>query len=165
MSPLSNLMTHLDTYRYLLPLEIIKHASHIFNTVQLPPNLVNPKSVVRGRKGMKKRRGTTTASQEVNVHFLNSLYAIPSNLGSATLTQSVFETNQQYYSPADIKLFQEQYGLTVTAAIPIGGHTTSSCSIQAGTGDDCYEANLDIQYIMGIAQSTKTKGENIIINL
>ena len=121
--------------------------------------------MVRGRKGIKKRRGTTTASQEVNVHFLNSLYSIPSNKGSETLTQSVFETSEQYFNPADIKQFQEQYGLTVTAPIPIGGHTTSSCSTQAGTGNDCFEANLDIEYIMGIAQSTTTKGDLHAISL
>lgn len=142
-----------------MPKAIAAHASHIFNTVQLPQRIITQKHVVRARKVMKQRRGTTTASQDVTISFLNSLYSITSNQGSSALTQSVFETSQAYFSPDDLALFQQHYSLPVQAADPIGGYTTASCSSVPGTGNDCFEANMDTQYIMGIAQTTNTKGD------
>ena len=47
------------------------------------------------------------------------------NNGSSRMSQSVFETNSEYYSPSDLTLFQQQYGLTVQAAVPYNGHNTS----------------------------------------
>lgn len=47
------------------------------------------------------------------------------NNGSSRVSQSVFETNSEYYSPSDLTLFQKQYGLTVQAAVPYNGHNTS----------------------------------------
>ena len=145
--------------RYSMPKDIALHASHIFNTVELPQRVSNQKHVVRNRKVMKQRRGTTTAPQEVSISFLNSLYSITSNQGSSNLSQSVFETSNAYFSPDDLTLFQENFGLPVQAAEIIGGYTTASCSLVPGSGYDCFEANLDTQYIMGIAQVTNTTGD------
>lgn len=91
------------------------------------------------------------SSGKVTVSFLNSFYEITSNIGSGKLSQSVFETSSEYYSPNDLTQFQETYDLTVQAAEDIGGFTTDSCSL-SGSPMDCYEGNLDIQYIMGVAQ-------------
>jgi hypothetical protein len=88
------------------------------------------------------------------------LYSIPSNLGSGSLTQSVFETSDAYFSPNDLTTFQQTFGLKVQAAEVIGGYDTSSCSTTAGSGNNCFEANLDTQYLMGIAQQTATQGKN-----
>jgi hypothetical protein len=142
-----------------MPKDIAPHASHIFNTVQLPQHISTQKHVVRSRKVMKQRRATTTAPQDVSISFLNSMYSITSNQGSSNLSQSVFETSQAYFSPDDLTLFQKNYGLPVQAAEIVGGYTTASCSLVPGSGEDCFEANLDTQYIMGIAQSTNTKGD------
>ena len=97
-------------------------------------------------------------SHDTNVSSLRSLYRIPNIQGSMNLTQSLFETNEEYYSPSDLEMFQRQYSLTVQAAIPIGGYTTETCSLQPGFENTCFEANLDIQYMMGISQLTSTKG-------
>lgn len=82
--------------------------------------------------------------------FLNEYYQISSNLGDSRLNQSVFETGSEYYSTNDLKQFQQTYGLTVQEAIDVGGHESTEC---AGTMS-CAEGNLDIQYIMGVAQKT-----------
>ena len=47
------------------------------------------------------------------------------NNGSARVSQSVFETNSEYYSPSDLTLFQKQNGLTVQAAVDYNGYNTS----------------------------------------
>ena len=91
----------------------------------------------------------------VTVSFLDTFYSIPSNLGSASLSQAVFACDTgtaNYFSPQDLTSFQTQYGLTQQAALIKNGHTTATCS----TTFPCTEGNLDVQYIMGIAQSTVT---------
>ena len=97
----------------------------------------------------------------VTVPFLNAFYKIQTNKGSSNQSQGVFETNNQKYSPNDVKQFQQTYGLSVQAAIDKkgGASTTDACfsrSNQVSTAPDCYEGNLDLQYIMGISQQTNT---------
>lgn len=167
--------------RYQVPKEISHHTSHIFNTVQLPPVIVNHKTVQTTKNKNKKtniktntnintntntntkrmRRASSMTSHDTNISFLRSLYKIPNKQGSMHLTQSLFETNEEYYSPKDLEMFQEEHSLTIQAAIPIGGYTTETCSLQQGVGNACFEANLDIQYMMGISQLTLTKGKHI----
>ena len=174
-------------YRYQVPKEISQHTSHIFNTVQLPPIIVNHKAVQTTKNKNKKtnikkntninmninmntnmrrmRRASSVTSHDTNISFLRSLYKIPNRQGSMHLTQSLFETNEEYYSPKDLEMFQEEHSLTIQAAIPIGGYTTETCSLQQGVGNTCFEANLDIQYMMGISQLTLTKGKHIRTHL
>ena len=96
----------------------------------------------------------------VTVPFLNAFYKIQTNKGSSNQSQGVFETNNQKYSPNDVKQFQQTYGLSIQAAIDKKGvSTTDGCfsrNNQVSTAPDCYEGNLDLQYIMGISQQTNT---------
>ncbi len=71
-------------------------------------------------------------------------------VGSGTQNQSVFETSSEYYSENDVLTFQSKFGLTKQSPIDIGGYETSSCSTSGSP--DCYEGNLDLQYIMGVSQ-------------
>ena len=112
---------------------------------------------------MKRVRRTTSMSyHDTDIASLRALYNIPSIQGSTNLTQSLFETNEEYYSPIDLETFQKHYSVTVQPAIPIGGYTTETCSLQSGQGNTCFEANLDIQYMMGISQLTSTKGTYVL---
>jgi hypothetical protein len=86
---------------------------------------------------------------DVTVSWINSYYKVNSNLASASLNQSVFETSDESFSQNDLKDFQTNYKLTVQTAQDIGGHEISDC-----TTETCGEGNLDIQYIMGMAQRT-----------
>lgn len=104
-------------------------------------------------------RTSTIAPQDVTISFLNNLYSITSNNASNTLSQSVFQTNEQYFSQQDLTFFQQLNGITVQAAELVGGYETSSCSLTTDSGNDCFEANLDTQHIMGISQQTLTKGQ------
>ena len=156
---------------YFIPTELKDHVFAVFNTVQTPPPY---KAKYRVRESAK--HGTpfksnlrigapvqsrassgaapqTTYDGTVTVSFLNSYYEIPSNIGSASLSQSVFETSTEYFSTQDLTSFQQTYGLTVQSAQQIGGHQLTTCPTNSNT-EDCYEGNLDIQYIMGVAQMT-----------
>lgn len=58
-----------------------------------------------------------------------------------------------YFSPGDLTQFQSNYNLPLQPAVDIGGYVTAACS-SSGSGAQCNEGNLDIQYIMGVAQKT-----------
>ena len=151
---------------YYLPVELTAHLSAIFNTVQVPPKLQDKYqqlddeftgtenlSVKEKRKISKRSKiqSTVPEANSVTVPFLNSLYNIPSNIGSSAIKQSVIETSQEYFSPQDLTLFQSTFNLTTQGALDHMGFNTSDCS---GVSGNCFEGNLDIQYIMGIAQKT-----------
>jgi hypothetical protein len=138
---------------YSVPEHLEQHIHALFNTVHPPP--VIHKAYYRNEDNSEikttLRMRDLMTNQLVTVSFLNSFYGIPSNAGSAAQNQSVFETSSQSMSQNDLTKFQTNYKLTQQKAIDIGGFQTDSCSL-TGTPIDCFEGNLDIQYIMGISQ-------------
>ena len=144
---------------YHLPSDIENDAIAIFNTIQFPPP---PNQIATKRENLKKmksnRRRLNSDDSEANfvtVGYLNSLYTINSNIGIDSFNQSVFETSNEFFSQQDLQSFQLTQGLTVQPAIDHDGHETSSCST-TGRTPNCFEGNLDIQYLMGVAQVTPT---------
>ena len=96
----------------------------------------------------------------VTIPFLNAFYRIQSNKGSSNQSQGVFETDHKKFSQNDLNLFQRTFGLTVQPAIDKYGFSNTDTCYSTKYPDlnnpDCYEGNLDLQYIMGISQNTKT---------
>jgi hypothetical protein len=165
---------------YSIPDDLAQHIEHVFNTVQAPPVIhqkyhrTEPNAPYRTdyRPNLRRVKAALAeadkvaaelseadrvgANNIVTVAFLNSFYGITSNTGSSSLSQSVFETANEYYSQSDLTAFQTTYGLPQETANDIGGFETSACS----TDDyyygskNCDEGNLDIQYIMGVSQGT-----------
>lgn len=92
--------------------------------------------------------------------FLSAFYKIQNNRGNKSASQAVFETSGQKFSQGDLKQFQTSFGLTKQAAVDRKGiSTTETCLSVAHpdpTNADCYEGNLDLQFLMGISQRTKT---------
>lgn len=66
---------------------------------------------------------------------------------SPSLSQAVFETDSESMSQSDLRLFQQHFSLPVQAAVFMNATNDATCTTNA-----CGEGNLDIQYIMGIAQ-------------
>jgi tripeptidyl-peptidase-1 len=163
---------------YSLPDDITEYISAVFNTVQMPPVITNKyhtkststdttsqsKKMTAGANQQQAKfrditgnKFTTLASIDTTVAQLNSLYNIPSNLGSALLNQSVFETAEEHFSADDLDIFQYYYGLTRQPAVSIGNRESSTgCAVGDIAGDSCFEGNLDIQYMMGVAQRTSS---------
>ena len=146
---------------YSIPAFLRPHIAAIFNTVQTPPE-INPHLFERDPPEKSSFRTEISVSRRGNrIHladnspvtpaFLNSLYRIGSNNGTPAQSQSVFETNEQHFSPNDLTTFQQTYDLPLESAQAPYGYTTTDC-----VNNDCHEGNLDIQYIMGIAQHTAT---------
>jgi hypothetical protein len=145
----------------------------VFNTVQVPPKLqakyqedapteripfktdYHPSEILNVKEPFRQRRKKVTSQKSppntVDVPFLNKLYKIPNNKGNPLLSQAVIETADEYFSPGDLLTFQKAFNLTRQAAIVYKGYNTTDCLYVAG---NCFEGNLDIQYMMGIAQKT-----------
>eukprot|EP01038_Epipyxis_sp_PR26KG_P008124 gene8124-11002_t len=143
---------------YSIPYHLKDHIFTVFNTVQTPPKLSKKyrmrddlpfKSHLRINDKPRDDKSIASTDGKVTVSFLSQYYRINSNIGSSVISQSVFETDEMNFSPNDLLLFQQTYGLTQQAAQVPYGHSTDSC-----TTSTCSEGNLDIQYIMGVAQAT-----------
>lgn len=164
----------LRTDAYTVPAELHEHLFTVFHTVQTPPELrkrhhtadeialekrkVKPEySAFRSDLGIfrdsidGKLRSYLTYNGLVTVDFLNQYYHITTNTGNATQQQAVFETADEHFSPNDLTLFQNKYNLPLQEAEAPFGYTTTDC-----VTNSCYEGNLDVQYIMGVAQQTAT---------
>ena len=87
--------------------------------------------------------------------LINMYYNVSRNTGSMRVSQAVVETDFQAYSPTDLSYFQKQLGIPLQPVTKtIGGFAfNNACNNKLY---DCSKANLDVQYIMGIAQNVST---------
>eukprot|EP00598_Pedospumella_elongata_P007545 CAMPEP_0184969134 /NCGR_PEP_ID=MMETSP1098-20130426/1976_1 /TAXON_ID=89044 /ORGANISM="Spumella elongata, Strain CCAP 955/1" /LENGTH=558 /DNA_ID=CAMNT_0027490869 /DNA_START=52 /DNA_END=1728 /DNA_ORIENTATION=+ len=133
-------------HHYSIPSELADHVSAVFNTVQLPPRVPAKKALSQKVEG---KAGSITPA------LLNSYYDITSNKGSPKVSQAVFESLGQYYSPSDLSLFEKTYNIPQQdIAVDIGGYVSDSeCVADA---NNCIEANLDVQYLIAVSQTTPT---------
>ena len=146
---------------YSLPEHVAPHLHTVFNTVQVPP-VYRKKYYMKDMKFENKvtanlRKDVQAGAPQVTVAFLNEYYNMTGLDGNASMSQSVFETGEEAFSPTDLTQFQQMYNLQVQAATAPYGFSTNNCKVgTATTGFDCYEGNLDVQYIMGVAPSIAT---------
>ena len=133
---------------YVLPKELVDHVDAVFNLVNLP--------AIQRPVPFKSLRDDPNASTDVIVPAkINSYYNVTSNKGNKFVSQSVFESLDQNYSPSDLKQFQDQYDLPeTTVETVIGGHDDDAACVS--DANNCVEANLDVQYLMGLSYFTPT---------
>jgi tripeptidyl-peptidase I len=133
---------------YSVDSEIADVVSAVFQTTQFP-HVAPPKIPMKAVKDDNEVTGHITPAK------LNSYYNIFTNTGSSSASQAVFESIGQYYSPSDLTLFQEQYGIPLqNVTYDIGGYESDSECVE--DANNCVEANLDVQYLMAISQVTPT---------
>lgn len=136
---------------YSLDSEIAAHVSTVFNTID-PPVLYNHKPQM---KLLTSNKTASIYDGTIVPATLNAYYGVTSNAGNKLGSQSVFETIGQYYSPSDLTQFQNAYGLPVEpVAVDIGGYESDSACVS--NANNCVEANLDVQYMMAMSQTTPT---------
>ncbi len=154
--------TFLRCLTYSIPYSLRDDVQAIFHTVQPPiayHKNFHMKEEDPHNKGTPIRtllridpQSVTSTAPVTTIPYLNKFYKIESNLASASMNQSVFQTSTEYFSQSDLQKFQNTYSLTEQRAISIGGHTISACPTSLTASQSCFEGNLDIQYLMGIAQ-------------
>ena len=147
---------------YSLPSELSEHVTAVFNTVQFPELRRKKRSVISKAKQAVDSVLSDTKSQSdiisgyVTPELLYQYYDISNPVGSADVSQAVFATIDNALNPDDLTYFQKTFNLPVEAiSEDIGGHvSTQACDTAYYT--DCYESNLDVQYIMAVSQNTPT---------
>jgi tripeptidyl-peptidase-1 len=149
---------------YEIPALLAEHLHAVFNTAQMPG------TSKRGVKGPSSGLYTVQAggnpppqpimSGSVTPSLLNTVYEITSNNGMFQGSQSLYESLDQNYSPEDLRNFQLQFTLAVNPVeSDINGHNSSTTCIvptDSKPNGNCTEANLDVQYIMAVAQNVST---------
>jgi tripeptidyl-peptidase-1 len=145
--------------KYSLPHELEDHVEDIFNMDQFPPShlVAGPKTKVESSSD--KTTSSSVRSNQVNIDssdnyatpaLLTSTYHIRNNESWTLGSQCVYSTSQQNYSPSDLVAFQSYYDLPSTSIkTSIGGHNSSSKCLSDSSL--CAEANLDVQYMLGIS--------------
>lgn len=134
---------------YSIPSSLENHLSAVFNTVQMPPRIPPRKKMHMQQQFRADRTGSITPA------VLNSYYDIFTNEGSTLASQSVFESLGQYYSPSDLSEFETNYDIPQQAiAEDIGGYESDSECVK--DANNCIEANLDVQYLIAVSQTTPT---------
>jgi tripeptidyl-peptidase-1 len=133
------------TYSFQIPSEIENHVDFISNTVTFP----NAKLHVITNPLHKRQSGSVIPS------VINQVYGVKSNkVATPKATQALFEALGQQYSPDDLTSFQQAYNLpTQKISKVVGTDDGSQCSWNPNA---CAEANLDVQYMMAVAQNSPT---------
>jgi len=127
--------------------------SHVESSIDFISGIVN--FPTKGKRDFK----TTTLKKRqdgtVTPATLNSVYNIKdNNVASQKSTQSLFEALGQQFSSGDLADFQEEYNVSVNpVANIIGSNNGWYCLLNP---NNCGEANLDVQYIMAVAQNSPT---------
>jgi tripeptidyl-peptidase-1 len=150
-----NVPSFIRSESYSLPSELSEHVTAVFNTVQFPELRRKKRNDVnKAKQAVDSQSGII--SGYVTPQLLYQYYSISNPVGSANVSQAVFETGNDAMNPDDLTYFQETFNLPVEAiSEDIGGHvSTQACNTDVY--DDCYESNLDVQYIMAVSQSTPT---------
>ena len=143
---------------YSVPISLNNHVASIFNTIQMPTKIYAKPIITRIPD--EKLNSTSSiqaknAAGFINPAILKERYAVGSALGSEQATQAAYETIGQYFSPADLKMFQSTFMLEEEPiAFDIGGHSSDSVCVTSPSS--CVEANLDIQYLMAISSRSPT---------
>ena len=133
----------------------------MLNLADLPPVL---HSLSRSRKSQSLSEGQavpqyssqwgTILPNYVTPALLRKVYHIDSSQGSPFVSQGLYQTNNEWFSPSDLTEFQKFMAIPIeSVAVVIGGHeSTTGCD----PSQSCSEGNLDVQYQMGISQGTPT---------
>lgn len=142
---------------YALHSELARHILCVFNVVDVPIYTGTSVSIDTGLTAAELADMTTTTSGGVMVPdfvtpaLLNKFYNIDSNVGSTTVSQGVYETLEQWFSPLDLATFQAFMHLPdQPVATIIGGHSSDNACVE----HNCEEGNFDVQYMMAVSQVT-----------
>ena len=141
---------------YSLPAHLFPHIFAVFNTVQFFHPITVKKANPIATEGF--HNNGASLQGLVTPAVINEVYGITSNTGSLTVSQAVYESDSQAFSPTDLTTFQKYFNIPVQpVSEDIGGHMfDNACQMSGSSINNCDEANLDVQYIMGIAQNTYT---------
>eukprot|EP00475_Leptophrys_vorax_P037869 TRINITY_DN6585_c1_g1_i1.p1 TRINITY_DN6585_c1_g1~~TRINITY_DN6585_c1_g1_i1.p1 ORF type:complete len:568 (+),score=140.45 TRINITY_DN6585_c1_g1_i1:310-2013(+) len=144
-----------------LPEELAAHVTHLPHISYFPQVRSKVKFTPQLGVADASLSAASAASNYVTPSLLSSYYGIDNSVVSNGATQSLFEALGQMFDNTDLNLFQQQFGLVVQNITDIIGQDVPQECFSSSGDEDCGEANLDVQYIMAIAQGAETTYWNI----
>jgi tripeptidyl-peptidase I len=156
----ANLHTFVRTEEYSVPLALDSHVAYVMNTVQLPQLRSSNLPVIKVITDELSSRSSRFSEESVILYpyitpqKLNNVYNIDDNTGHPRATQAAYETVKQLFSPQDLTTFQTKMVLPIRAVNQSYGNMTATAAQCKARGYSiCAEGNLDIMYMMGIADT------------
>jgi tripeptidyl-peptidase-1 len=145
----------LRTMTYEIPSALDSAVAFVGFATNLPPAIaekampkrVTDEKVINAYWNKSIADGTTTPA------LLNEFYSIESNVGSAEVGQAVFETGQ-FWSAIDLDEFQQYFGLPAQEVATEEGGSQMNDNVCSLAPNACTEANLDLQYMMAVANTS-----------
>jgi tripeptidyl-peptidase-1 len=152
------------TEQVSLPAELEEHVIHVPHVTYFP----HPDRKVRFTPDIEAFAAMSTLTADavqpkgyVTPALLQQFYGINNPIVSHGANQSLFGALGQQYSNTDLAKFQQQFGLTNSPVrFQVGANNPNAC-LGAQGGENCGEANLDVQWIMAVAQQAVTVFWNI----
>lgn len=150
------------TEEYSVPKGFDGHVASVLNTVEIPVSMhLTSRPAHQRLMGSVGSDKFSVASKKFDGYtspqLLNEVYRIDDNTGHPRATQGAFEGFNQFYSPEDIELFQLQFELpfyTVNRSTFDRARSSEFC-VQ-NDYEVCIGPNLDLQYLMAMAQTPTT---------
>jgi tripeptidyl-peptidase-1 len=141
------------TEHFEIPSELLNHVSHLPHIAYFP-------KYIRFGKTQKKPSDDTAY---VSPQLLFNYYGIsnPKVSANSASTLSLFEALNSDFSNADLDTFQNKFNLISHDIKSIIGPNDESACLNQQTAGNCFEANLDVQYILAIAQNATSTFWNI----
>ena len=140
---------------YSLHASLVDHVVDIFNLVDLP---VYP-NTKREKKGLAPLQNVnlelSTIPGFITPALLNSYYNIFTNKGNTLTSQAIYSSLDQYFSSKDIAIFQHNFSIPSHPVDHDVNHRDKNSKCIEDFGN-CAESNLDLQYILAVAQNTPT---------
>jgi len=156
---------------YSLPIELQDHITTVFNVIQFPTPVFSHIQYHEKSQVPEETKTEATGSNSIPIAattgyvtpgFLKSLYniSIPNNNhmmfeGNPYINQSIYGALNETVSPSDLTAFQHAFHLPIQGIQgKVNGHVNSAiCNTHP---NQCYEANLDIQYLTSMAPNTSS---------
>eukprot|EP01039_Chlorochromonas_danica_P006647 gene6647-7347_t len=140
-----------------LPIHLADHIASVYGTVDVPAEVFARPSVHRKAESgsLRGHNKVTGWPWCVTPSLFKSYYNVGATMyGSSSLKQTLYGAASQKLSLADLFLFQNAQGLFVqNISSQVGNMVTAET---CPSTYDCMEANLDVQYIMAVAQNVST---------
>jgi tripeptidyl-peptidase-1 len=155
------LQTHIAAETYSVPAHLDEHISAVLGSVEFPISSLRGKMPNHEKSSTMKTSGRAEVRRDTGItpDVLRKAYSMPpvAKPGSteekqrANVTQAVFASLDQYFSPSDLEAFQELFALPRRPVHELDdGHHSNDreCILNANS---CGEANLDVQYMLAMS--------------
>jgi len=139
---------------YTLDSSLTDHVLAVCNLVDLPVFKVNSRHHLKPNE-IPLQSLSSHPQGFITPSVLNSYYQIFSNHGNSLTSQTIYSTDGEYFSSTDLAAFQHTFGVPPHPVDSDTNHRDNQYLCDSLPGY-CLESNLDLQYILSVAQNVPT---------